>query len=74
MARSSTAKPTLLNKVISCSGCSAQPPADEIGEVAGNPVPRPRPFLDGQMQVACLGLGGRGVVDGDGGSCDQISG
>ena len=73
IARSWTARPTLLNRVISSADVRRSLPAGEIGEIAGDPVPRPRALLDGEVQVAGLGPGGGDVVDGDRRSRDQIA-
>ena len=55
-------------------GRALQSSAGEVGEVAGDPVPRPHAFLHGEVQVAGLRLRRGEVVDRDGGAGDQIGG
>ena len=74
MARSCTARPTLLNSVISLSTCAASRPLARSVRSPAILSHDPRALLHGQVQVACLGLRCGDVVDGDGRCCDEVCG
>ena len=72
IARSCTARPTLLKRVISESSLAVKSTGCQIGEIAGDPVPAPRALFDGEVEIAGFRLRGRDVVYGDGGCGDEV--